>query len=227
MAVSTRAGALLEAAARRMSSKEVDPFPASSIEILGIGTATCLLAFFACSMFCTAFRLLWIACSSRPKASNVPSTTKASGYKGGLPSSICEWPLIPSDGSRTSWDGQRKNSLTPHFRRSACDARMKIYSKTHPVTKQYSHTRISAKHKSMPRKPLTRSTQMITSIRRKGTTLDMEEGLISRSNPTLKLTSNYGRSSYRSGTVSCREPKVKREKDECNKSFLHCRTASL
>ncbi len=48
----------MDIATRQMSTASFDLRPASDIEILGIATATCLLAFFLCYMLYTGLRML-------------------------------------------------------------------------------------------------------------------------------------------------------------------------
>ncbi|KAI1167855.1 hypothetical protein F5B18DRAFT_333682 [Nemania serpens] len=225
MTGSTGASIPLDVATRQMTIANFDLRPASGIEILGIATATCLLTFVLCSMFWTGLRILWDVCYLKSNVSDIPPITNAPKKRDEVGRSVRKWSSIGS-GLQTNNDGHKASSYTSHFTRSASHTRVKILKKTHATARQYYHTQIARGGKPASRKPLLLPNTAINTIRRKNNTLDMEEGLGLSSNATASFA-NGSHSTHPSGTASCRESKSEKNTNDFDKSFLHCRTASL
>ncbi|KAI3344022.1 hypothetical protein F4824DRAFT_30579 [Ustulina deusta] len=206
----------MDIATRQMSTASFDLRPASDIEILGIATATCLLALFLCYMLYTGLRML----------SYASFAVKTSWKRGETPRSVCEWSATHSQ-PRASYDGQQEDSRTPYFANSARNTRMKTPWGKPVIMKQYYHTQIPARRKPLSRKPLPMSNSMISSIRWKDTTLDMEEGWSLRSDATASVADKYDDATRPNETTSYRESKVKENGGYSDRSFLHSYTASL
>ncbi|GAW26018.1 hypothetical protein SAMD00023353_1900180 [Rosellinia necatrix] len=218
MTASTRTGVPLDVATRQMSIASFHPRSASEIEILGIATATCLLAFFLCLMICMG---LWMSWDAQFPGSNAPDllhTTETFAERGRAFRSIRRWTGIPPSRSRTGYDGQIDGPRIPYFVGSAPATRMKTLKKSCGITNRYYHTRIPAKCKLLPRRPLLSAHVMIDSIRQKGPMLDMEEGLglIPNTTTTVDNSPNCTRSTT-----------VASSADRPDAPFLHSRTASL
>ncbi|KAI1200456.1 hypothetical protein F5X97DRAFT_340552 [Nemania serpens] len=201
---STGASIPLDVATRQMTIANFDPRPASHIEILGLATAICLLVFVLCTMLCTGLRKLWDVCSPKSDVSDIPPPMKTPKKRDQVRRSTRKWSFISR--LRTNHDGQKEGSLASHLTSSASNTRVKILKKTYTATKQDYYTQIPARCKPASRKPLLLPNAGINTIRRKDTTLDMEEGLGLSPNAAASSASG-GHSTQPSGTASCRESK--------------------
>lgn len=125
---------------------------------------------------------------------------------------------------RTNHGEQEGSPYTPHSTSSASKTRVKI--KPHATIKRNYYTQIPDRCKPPSRKPLPLPKAAISTTRGKDTTLDMEEGLGLSSNAAASFP-NGDHFTHPSGTASCRESKSEKSIHNFDKSFLHCRTASL
>ncbi|KAI8948285.1 hypothetical protein F4801DRAFT_468400 [Xylaria longipes] len=219
----------MDIATRQMSIANFDPSPASGVEILGIATATCLLAFFLCIILCTGLRIScysWYTSASESYIGDAPSIMKMSGKRDESQRPISKWTATFLGRSRTSHDGQQHNSQTPCFARPGCIARMKIMRRNNAVPERYYYTQIPPRCKPLPRKPLLIPNSVISSIKRKDTTLDMEEGLYFNYDTAAAVPNGLDDFTHPNGMATYRESKAKNG-DHSGISFLHCRTTSL
>ncbi|KAI0118871.1 hypothetical protein GGR51DRAFT_570630 [Nemania sp. FL0031] len=225
MAILTSTGVLIDMTARRVPTTSLSLRPASDIEILGIATATCLLAIFLCSVLWAGARVLRCAYSPKLDRSDTSHITTTSDIRAGATLSVRKWSSIPSSRSQDSSSGQQRGSQTPRFTNATSNKRMKIPWKNHVITKQYYYTQMVPRCKPASRKPLLFSNPRMTSIRWKDTTLDMEEGLSLRSNAAA-ITNGHDDFPCLKRVALCRESKEK-DAGDLNNSFLPGRVASL
>ncbi|KAI0456194.1 hypothetical protein F5B21DRAFT_165029 [Xylaria acuta] len=229
MTVSMSISVPMDVATRQMSITNFDPSPASGIEILGIATATCLLAFFLCILLCAGLQIScdsWYGFSLESDVGDVPRIIKTSGEKDGSQRSICKWTVTPLGQSRTVYDEQQDISQAPCSARPGCITRMKITRRNNVIPERYYYTHIPPRCKPVSRKALLMPSSGISSTRREDATLDMEEGLnlsYDAATPVPNSPGDFTRS-YRIGT--CRESKVKNG-EHPGRPFLHSRTTSL
>ncbi|KAI0476662.1 hypothetical protein F4859DRAFT_57186 [Xylaria cf. heliscus] len=229
MTVSTNINVPMDIATRQMSITKFDPSPAGSIEILGIATATCLLAFFLCIIFCAGLQILCHSrYSSSPESSvgHVPYIIKTSGEKDKSRRSICAWNATHLGRPRTFYGEQQDISETPFSARLGCITRMKITRRSNVIPEKHYYTQIPPRCKPVSRKPLSMPNTTINSIKREDTTLDMEEGLSLSYKADTAIPTALNGFTRPHGTATCREPKAK-SGEHSNISFLHCRTTSL
>ncbi|KAJ8124939.1 hypothetical protein O1611_g8700 [Lasiodiplodia mahajangana] len=215
--------------AREVSTVSTNLRPASDIEILGVATATCLLAFFICSVLWTGLRRLRRTYSPELDRSGTHQTTMTSSKRDGATPSIRKWSSIPSIRSRdgsSEQQQQQQDSQTSRSTNSASNKRMKISWKNHVISKQYYYTQMAARCKPASRKPLLLPNSTIASIRWKDTTLDMEEGLSLRSNAVAAATNSHDDFS-RLKRLALRGELQEKNVDDLKISFLPCRIASL
>ncbi|KAI1755344.1 hypothetical protein F4782DRAFT_401419 [Xylaria castorea] len=219
----------MDVATRQMSITNFDPSPAGGIEVLGVATATCLLAFFLCIILCAGLRIL---CYSRYASSpefDVGDThriIRMSVEKNESEQSICKWTVIPPSLSRTVYDERQDISQKPCSTRPGCITRMKITRRNNVTPERHYYTQIPTRCKPVSRKPLLMPNSVISSIRRGDTTLDMEEGLSLSYDAAAAVPNGLGDLTRPYGTVKCREPKTKNG-EHSGRSFLHCRVTSL
>ncbi|KAI1133047.1 hypothetical protein F5Y10DRAFT_155433 [Nemania abortiva] len=211
----------IDVTTRQMSTTSLDIQPASYAEILGIATATCLLASFLCCVLLVGLRMLWQACYPKFDSTSAPKT---SGKRDEATPSVGKWSFIACIRSRDSHGDQQDGTPTPHFTNSAGNRRMQILRNNHK--KQYYYTQMAARCKPASRKPLPQSNFTITPIRWKDTTLDMEEGLSLRSHVAAAVNNAHDESAGSNKMASSVELEAK-DADDSNLSFLPCRTASL
>ncbi|RWA08018.1 hypothetical protein EKO27_g7086 [Xylaria grammica] len=217
----------MDIATRQMPTASFDLGPAGDVEILGIATATCLLAFFLCY---TLYMGLWMSPSAsfaEPYANDAPHITKPASKRRRFPRPVCEWYKFTSNRPQASHPRQHEEFQTPYFTYSARNARVKRPEGTPILTKQYYYTQIPARGKPLSRKRLPMSSFTINSNRRKYMALDTEEGLGSRPSTTVAVADKCDRAIRSNEVISYREPKGKENRGHSDKSFLRYHTASL
>lgn len=226
MTISMRSDVPIGIATRQMSIASFDLRPASDIEILGIATATCLLAICLFSMLLAVLQKIWHVFSLKLGASDNSHITKTSEKRSETNRSILRWLSIPLGRSRGSYDRQQDNTQTQDLTSSTCKQRMRVSWENHVIMKQYYYTHIPTRCKPTSTEPPLPLSPKMKVTRRKITTLDMEEGLSLKSN-AAGIATNLHDNLTRSNLVSfCREPEMK-DADDSNRSFLHGRAASL
>ncbi|KAI1423817.1 hypothetical protein F5Y12DRAFT_715937 [Xylaria sp. FL1777] len=193
---------------RQMSTASFDLRPAGDIEILGIATATCLLAFFLCYMLCTGLRTLLYA-SFAMKTPRKRGETSRSG---------CEWSATPLSWPQTGYDGEQEDSRTPYLTSSVRITRTKTPWENPITTKKYCYTQIPARRKPLSRRPLQMSNSMLSSNRWKDTALDTEKSWSLTPNATISVLTD---------TASCKESTAKENGGYSDRSFLQYYSASL
>ncbi|KAI0804117.1 hypothetical protein GGR55DRAFT_333349 [Xylaria sp. FL0064] len=184
----------MDIVARETPAASLHLRPAGDIEILGIATATCLLAFFLCSMLCTG---LWML-------RHAVFAVKTGRKRGEIPRPLVELPANPLTRSQVSWGGYQEDSGTPYSTSSARVSEMKTPWETLATVKQYAYTQIPARRKPLSRKPLPMSSFMLNSNSWEDKPLNTERSWCLRSNE-----------------ASLFEPKVKETKGYSDRSFLH------
>ncbi|KAI0435163.1 hypothetical protein F5Y09DRAFT_293895 [Xylaria sp. FL1042] len=189
----------MDIVARQMPAASLHLRPAGDIELLGIATATCLLAFFLCSMLCTG---LWML-------RHAVFAIKAGRKRGEISRPVCEWTANPLDPSHISCDGYQEDSKIPYSTSSARVTQMKAPWEKLVTAKQYSYTQIPARRKPISRKPLLLSDPMLYSNSWKDTELDTDRRWNLRSNETSSF-----------------ESKTKENRGYSDRSFLHYSTIS-
>ncbi|KAI1190602.1 hypothetical protein F5B17DRAFT_64036 [Nemania serpens] len=223
MTASAGAGIPLDVATRQMTITNFDLRAANGIEILGITTAIFLLALILCRILCTGLLTLWDLCCLQSGVSDmIPPIMKMPKKRDEVRRSTRKWSFISR--LRTNHGEQEGSPYTPHSTSSASKTRVKI--KPHATIKRNYYTQIPDRCKPPSRKPLPLPKAAISTTRRKDTTLDMEEGLGLSSNAAASFP-NGDHFTHPSGTASCRESKSEKSIHNFDKSFLHCRTASL
>ncbi|KAI1282501.1 hypothetical protein F5Y07DRAFT_241724 [Xylaria sp. FL0933] len=184
----------MDIVAREVPAASLQLRPAGDIEILGIATATCLLAFFLCSMLCTG---LWML-------RHAVFAVKIGRKRGEIPRPLIELPANPLTRPQVSWDGYQELSGTPYSTSSARISEMKTPWETLATMKHYACTQIPARRKPLSRKPLPMSNFMLNSNSWEHKPLNAER-----------------RWSLRSNEASLFEPKVKETRGYSDRSFLH------
>ncbi|KAI3336794.1 hypothetical protein HD806DRAFT_542579 [Xylariaceae sp. AK1471] len=223
MTTSIRAGIPENVVARQTSIETYGLRPASGIEILGIATATCLLAFFLCTMFCTILRISWCAYFPNSDACIAPHTTKISEKRGKVSRSIRKWSSTPLSRPRICYDRAADPSQTPYYTSSAYNTRIKTLGESYLSITQNGCAHIPTRYKLLLMPDST-----TTSTRRQETTLDLEEGLSLKSNATAVATEDYDDFTRRNGAASHTEANLgEMNKAHFDSSFLPYRTASL
>ncbi|TRX94431.1 hypothetical protein FHL15_004586 [Xylaria flabelliformis] len=230
MTVSLNIDIPMDIAARQMSITTFGPSPASGIEVLGIATATCLLAFFLCLLFCAGLRIFsysWFASSPELHRGDTPRIIRTSAEQDGSEQSICKRIVTPLSRSPIFHDEQPDDSQPPCSARPGCVTRMKIARRNNIIPERYYYTQIPPKCKPLSRKRLLMSKPVISSVRRENTTLDMEEGLgLSYDAAAAAVPHGLGDLPRPYETATCRESKTK-DGEHPGRSFLHCRGTSL
>ncbi|KAI1310975.1 hypothetical protein F5Y03DRAFT_402627 [Xylaria venustula] len=103
---------------RQMSTASFDLRPAGDIEILGIATATSLLAFFLCHLICVGLRALW----------HTSSAIEMPRKRSEAPRPVRKWFTTAPSQPHDSYGGRQESSRTPYVTSSARD--------THPSQTQ-------------------------------------------------------------------------------------------
>ncbi|KAI0857966.1 hypothetical protein F4860DRAFT_487744 [Xylaria cubensis] len=229
MTVSLNIYTPMDIATRQMSITTFDPSPASGIELLGIATATCLLAFFLCVLFCAGLRIFsysYYASSPELHRGNTPHIIRTSAEEDGSEQSICKQIVTPLSRSPIFHDEQQDDSQLPCSTRPGCVTRMKIARRHNVIPERYYYTQISPRCKPLSRKRLLMSKPLTRSVRMKDTTLDMEEGLDLGYDAAAAVPNGPSDVPRPYETATCRESKAKNGENS-GRSFLHCRGTSL
>ncbi|KAI0531523.1 hypothetical protein GGR58DRAFT_524449 [Xylaria digitata] len=217
----------MDPATRQMPTANFYLRPASDVEILGITTATFLLALFLCYMLYVGLPMSSCVFLTKSYARDLPHIVKTSSGRDTFSQSVCEWTTIPLTRSRASYHGQHEEYQTPYFTCSAQNSRTKWSGETPITTKQYYYTRIRGRGKPLSRKPLLISNSVIHSIRQKDMALGMEEGLSLRPSTTAVVAGKYDNAIRPNETTSCMESEAKENRGHFDRSFLRHYTVSL
>ncbi|KAI1742127.1 hypothetical protein F4680DRAFT_412978 [Xylaria scruposa] len=229
MMVSLKMNIPMTVATRQMSIATFDPSPASGIELLGIATATCLLAFFLCVLFCAGLRIFshsWYASYPGLHRGNTPHIIRTSAEEDGSEQSIGKRTITPFSRSRIFHDEQQDFSQPPYSARPGCITRMKIARRNNIIPERYYYTQILPRCKPVSRKRLFMPNPAISSMRREYTTLDMEEGFGLSYDAAAAVPNDLTDFPRPYETATCRESKAKTG-EHTGRSFLHCRGTSL
>lgn len=209
MPVSKGASVPLNIVARQMSVTNFEARPASNLQVLAIATATCLLALFLCSLV-----FIWLQDSLYPSFPEpdvgdvLYYNMKTPKERDGISRAGRNWASCSLGRPRSVHDRQRETPQESLFAGSAFETRFGMSRKSYTITGRHLY-------KSLVSNPTKGS------IRRKNTTLDMEEGLSLISNATNGY--DYTRPA---GAVPYEERGLQMTRDHSDISFLHRRTAS-
>ncbi|KAI0443426.1 hypothetical protein F4803DRAFT_315927 [Xylaria telfairii] len=228
MTVSTSISVSMDIATRQMSIANFDPSPASGIEILGIATATCLLAFFLCLLLCAGLRIScysWYSSSLGSDVSDAPHIITNSGEKYRSQQLIRKWAGTPPRQPGIHYDGQQDISQTPCSTKPSRISRMKITRRNSVIPTRY-YTQIPPRYKPVSRKPLFMRNSVIDSTRLENMTSDMEEGLSLSYGTAVAAPNGLDDFARPQGTAICNELKAMND-EHSGRSFLHYRTTSL
>lgn len=229
MTASTGISLSMDIATRQMSIANFDPSPASGIEILGVATATCLLAFFLCLLLCAGLRISccsWYSSSPGSDVNNAPHIITTSGEKCRSQRLIRKWIGIPLRQPGIVSDEQQDISQTPCSAKLSRISRMRITRRNNAIPTRYYYTQFPPRYKPVSRKPLFMPNSVISSIRQENMTSDIEEGLGLSYDATAAPPNGLGDFARSQGTTTCNESKAK-NREHSDRSFLHYRTTSL
>lgn len=193
---------------RQMSITNFEAHPASTLQIFAIATATCLLALFLCSLV-----FIWLQDSLYPSfpgpdVGDALYNMKMPEERDEILRSGRSWASSSLGRPRSVYNRLREKPQESLFAGLVSETRFGMSRKSYTITGRHLY-------KPLVQKPTKGS------IRRKNTTLDMEEGLSLISNVTDGC--DFTRPA---GAAACEERGLQIRRDHSDISFLHRRTAS-
>ncbi|KAI8634824.1 hypothetical protein F5Y19DRAFT_126136 [Xylariaceae sp. FL1651] len=201
--------------------------PANRIEILGIATATCLLAFFLCTLLCMILEIPCCASSPSPDGSDISDTMTISGERDERPQPLHNRTSAPLEPSRINCHETQEHPQKPYLMSLIHNTRITTAKGNLFNIKREHNAKITTGIKLAWSKLAQMPGSKIISNRRKDTTLDLEEGFNLRSNAIAGTAGGEGGLTHPDREALRKVSKMEKNGDHSGSSFLPCRTASL